>query len=428
MDLQTLLLLCALLLLAAVVLLAVLLFRQGHTRRELSDGLRNQEERFTQLGRSLLEELDAQRDDTIDSLNAANGQLLNTLTSVGQSQNNLLESVQRQVLLSTRNQSEQFGQLSGTLRDSLGRLETRMDALRQETDRQLEQMRHTVDDKLTESLDKRLTNSFARVTEQLEKVYQGLGEMQNLAVGVGDLKKVLTNVKTRGIWGEMQLGSLLAELLSPGQYETNVAVVPGAAERVEFAVKLPGKGAAVWLPIDSKFPQETYLRLLEAGQSGDAAAVDEAKKALAAAIRTEGRRISGKYVRPPYTTDFALMFLPVEGLYAEAVQQSDLTEVLQRDYRVVVAGPSTLAALLNALQMGFRTLAIEQRSGEVWRLLGAVKADFGRFADTLEKTQQRLQQASESIDSAYARTRSIQKRLGDVEIPLPVGEDSSVLP
>ena len=427
MDLQTLLLLCALLLLAAVVLLAVLLFRQGHTRRELSDGLRNQEERFTQLGRSLLEELDAQRDDTIDSLNAANGQLLNTLTSVGQSQNNLLESVQRQVLLSTRNQSEQFGQLSGTLRDSLGRLETRMDALRQETDRQLEQMRHTVDDKLTESLDKRLTNSFARVTEQLEKVYQGLGEMQNLAVGVGDLKKVLTNVKTRGIWGEMQLGSLLAELLSPGQYETNVAVVPGAAERVEFAVKLPGKGAAVWLPIDSKFPQETYLRLLEAGQSGDAAAVDEAKKALAAAIRTEGRRISGKYVRPPYTTDFALMFLPVEGLYAEAVQQSDLTEVLQRDYRVVVAGPSTLAALLNALQMGFRTLAIEQRSGEVWRLLGAVKADFGRFADTLEKTQQRLQQASESIDSAYARTRSIQKRLGDVEIPLPVGDESDGL-
>ena len=425
MDLHTLLLLCVCLLLAAIVLLAVLLFRQGRIRRDLADGMDRQGDQLTRLGHSLLDGLDAQRDDTVESLNSANSQILNTLSSVGQSQNSLLESVQRQVLLSTRNQAEQFTQLSGAVSDHLGRLEARMDAMRQENSQQLEQMRHTVDDKLTESIDKRLTNSFARVTEQLEKVYQGLGEMQNLAVGVGDLKKVLTNVKTRGIWGEMQLGSLLAELLSPGQYETNVAVVPGSSERVEFAVKLPGKDAAVWLPIDSKFPQESYLRLLDATQNGDAAGADAARKALAAAIRNEGRRISGKYVKPPYTTDFALMFLPVEGLYAEAVQQPDLTEALQRECRVVVAGPSTLAALLNALQMGFRTLAIEQRSGEVWRLLSAVKAEFGRFADTLEKTQQRLQQASESIDSAYARTRSIQKQLGNVEIPLmDAGDDT----
>ena len=425
MDLHTLLLLCVCLLLAAIVLLAVLLFRQGRIRRDLADGMARQSDQLTRLGHSLLDGLDAQRDDTVESLNSANSQILNTLSSVGQSQNSLLESVQRQVLLSTRNQAEQFTQLSGAVSDHLGRLEARMDAMRQENSQQLEQMRHTVDDKLTESIDKRLTNSFARVTEQLEKVYQGLGEMQNLAVGVGDLKKVLTNVKTRGIWGEMQLGSLLAELLSPGQYETNVAVVPGSSERVEFAVKLPGKDAAVWLPIDSKFPQESYLRLLDATQNGDAAGADAARKALAAAIRNEGRRISGKYVKPPYTTDFALMFLPVEGLYAEAVQQPDLTEALQRECRVVVAGPSTLAALLNALQMGFRTLAIEQRSGEVWRLLSAVKAEFGRFADTLEKTQQRLQQASESIDSAYARTRSIQKQLGNVEIPLmDAGDDT----
>ena len=425
MDLHTLLLLCVCLLLAAIVLLAVLLFRQGRIRRDLADGMDRQGDQLTRLGHSLLDGLDAQRDDTVESLNSANSQILNTLSSVGQSQNSLLESVQRQVLLSTRNQAEQFTQLSGAVSDHLGRLEARMDAMRQENSQQLEQMRHTVDDKLTESIDKRLTNSFARVTEQLEKVYQGLGEMQNLAVGVGDLKKVLTNVKTRGIWGEMQLGSLLAELLSPGQYETNVAVVPGSSERVEFAVKLPGKDATVWLPIDSKFPQESYLRLRDATQNGDAAGADAARKALAAAIRNEGRRISGKYVKPPYTTDFALMFLPVEGLYAEAVQQPDLTEALQRECRVVVAGPSTLAALLNALQMGFRTLAIEQRSGEVWRLLSAVKAEFGRFADTLEKTQQRLQQASESIDSAYARTRSIQKQLGNVEIPLmDAGDDT----
>ncbi len=293
-----------------------------------------------------------------------------------------------------------------------------METLRQANDRQLAEMRRTVDEKLTESLDKRLNDSFAQVSQRLEQVYKSLGEMQTLAVGVGDLKKVLTNVKTRGIWGEMQLGSLLSAMLAPGQYDENVAVIPGSTERVEFAVRLPGKEADVlYLPIDSKFPQEDYLRLMEASQSGDAAAADTARKALIQRIKQEAKRIASKYVAPPHTTDFAIMFLPIEGLYAEVVQCPDLCESIQREHRIVVAGPSTFSALLNALQMGFRTLAIEKRSSEVWSLLGSVKNDFDKFAEVLEKTRQRLVQATESIDTAFTRTRSIQRRLGAVETP-----------
>ncbi|MGN0746569.1 MAG: DNA recombination protein RmuC, partial [Aristaeellaceae bacterium] len=280
----------------------------------------------------------------------------------------------------------------------------------------LTEMRRTVDEKLTQSLDKRLNDSFAQVSQRLEQVYKGLGEMQTLASGVGDLKKVLSGVKTRGNWGEMQLSALLAQLMAPGQYDENVAVTPGSAERVEFALRLPGHdGEITFLPIDSKFPQEDYLRLTEASQAADREAVEEARKALAQRMKQEARRISTKYIAPPHTTDFAVMFLPVEGLYAEVVQIPGLTETIQREYRVVAAGPSTFSALLNALQMGFRTLAIEQRSSEVWKLLGQVKSDFGKFADTLEKTRQKLQQASESIDTAFTRTRAIQKRLGAVE-------------
>ncbi len=297
-----------------------------------------------------------------------------------------------------------------------------MTALRQENERQLSEMRHTVDEKLTASLDKRLNDSFAQVSQRLEQVYKGLGEMQSLASGVGDLKKVLTNVKTRGIWGEMQLGSLLREMLAPGQYAENVAVAPGSTERVEYAVLLPAReGQALYLPIDSKFPQEDYLRLVNAADSADKARLEECRKALTAAIRTEAKRIASKYIRPPYTTDFAVMFLPVEGLYAEVMRSMDVAEAIQREQRVVIAGPSTFAALLNALQMGFRTLAIEQRSSEVWQLLGHVKNDFAQFGDTLEKTRQRLQQASDSIDTAFLKTRSIQKRLGEVELFEPDG-------
>ncbi|MBE5769423.1 MAG: DNA recombination protein RmuC [Clostridiales bacterium] len=360
------------------------------------------------------------------ALNQASQDISSTLNQIGQSQTNVLESMQRQILLSTRNQEERIGGLTNAQSAALTQLDTRMEQLRQSTqqslqtirednDRQLTQMRRTVDEKLTENIEKRLNESFAQVSQRLEQVYKGLGEMQTLAVGVGDLKRVLTNVKTRGIWGEMQLGSLLSAVLTPQQYEENVAVAPRSTERVEFAVRLPGKdNDVVYLPIDSKFPQEDYLRIQDAAQAADVPALEAARKGLTARLRQEAKRIHDKYIRPPHTTDFAVMFLPVEGLYAEAVQMPDVAEGIQRDYRVVVAGPSTFCALLNALQMGFRSVAIEKRTSEVWKLLGAVKADFGRFGDALEKTQQRLQQATESIDTAFIRSRSIQRKLGEV--------------
>ena len=248
--------------------------------------------------------------------------------------------------------------------------------------------------------------------------------MHSLAAGVGDLKKVLTNVKTRGIWGEMQLGSLIRQTLAPGQYEENITVVPGSSERVEFAIRLPDRsGGTVWLAVDSKFPQEDYIRLNEAAQAGDVAAAEVARKSLAQRLRAEAKKISSKYIAPPYTADFAVMFLPIEGLYAEAIQFPDLLESLQRDERVVIAGPGTFSAMLNALQLGFRTMAIEKRSNEVWQLLGEIKTDFTRFAEMLEATRHRLDQAGESIDSAVSRTRTIRKKLSDIE-ELPEAESS----
>ena len=406
------------LLVVVAALLIVLLVRQNRSLQEQKSHQHQQSQYLQDLAYDLFDELDRQRDEHAAALSDGNANLLNTLTQLGQSQSSLLESMQRQVLLSTRNQEERAGQMAASVTATITQLDTRMESLRQANDRQLSEMRRTVDEKLTESIDKRLNDSFAQVSQRLEQVYKSLGEMQSLAVGVGDLKKVLTNVKTRGIWGEMQLGSLLSAMLAPNQYDENVAVVPGATERVEFAVRLPGKDADVlYLPIDSKFPQEDYLRLVEASQSGDAEAADAARKALLQRIRQEAKRIAGKYIVPPHTTDFAIMFLPIEGLYAELAQTPELCESLQKEYRVVVAGPSTFTALLNALQMGFRTLAIEKRSSEVWSLLGAVKNDFDKFADVLEKTRQRLVQATESIDTAFTRTRSIQRRLGAVETP-----------
>ena len=387
-----------LLLVLCIVLLIILLVRQTALDHKQERDKMTQERDLTDLGNKLLDELDAQHDESARSLYEANQSLMTTLSQMGQGQSTLLESMQRQVLLSTRNQEEKINDL------------------RLENERQLTEMRKTVDDRLSESLDKKLDQSFAQVSERLESVYKGLGEMHTLASGVGDLKKVLTNVKTRGIWGEMQLGALIRQTLAPGQYEENIAVVPGSAERVEFAVCLPDRnGNSVYLPIDSKFPQEDYLRLVEASQGTDAAALESARKALQQRILAEAKRIAGKYIVPPHTTDFAIMFLPVEGLYAEVVRNMEQVDMIQRELRIVIAGPSTFAALLNALQMGFRTLAIEKRSSEVWKLLGAVKTDFTQFADTLEKTQFRLRQASDTIDAAFTRTRSIQRRLGAVE-------------
>lgn len=386
------------LLLLCIILLIILLIRQvSYTHRQETNRLR-QEHDLTVLGNQLLDELDAQRDESISSLQSANQNLLTTMSQMGQNQSTLLESMQRQVLLSTRNQEE------------------KITALRLENERQLDEMRRTVDQRLSESLDKKLDTSFAQVSERLESVYKGLGEMHTLAAGVGDLKKVLTNVKTRGIWGEMQLGSLIRQTLAPGQYEENVAVVPDASERVEFAIRLPDRsGGTVWLAVDSKFPQEDYLRLAEASQAGDAAGAEAARKALVTRLKAEAKKISSKYISPPYTADFAVMFLPVEGLYAEAIQYPDLVETIQRDERVVLAGPGTFSAMLNALQMGFRTMAIEKRSSEVWQLLGEIRTDFTRFAEILEATRHRLDQAGEQIDSAVSRTKTIRKKLSGLE-------------
>ncbi len=387
-----------LLLVLCIVLLVILLVRQSALDHKQERDKLSQEHGLVNLGNRLLDELDAQHDESAKSLYEANQSLMTTLSQMGQGQSTLLESMQRQVLLSTRNQEEKINDL------------------RLENERQLTEMRKTVDERLSESLDKKLDQSFAQVSERLESVYKGLGEMHTLASGVGDLKKVLTNVKTRGIWGEMQLGSLICQTLAPGQYEENVAVVPGSAERVEFAVCLPDQnGGTVYLPVDSKFPQEDYIRLSDAARDGDASAAEAARKALIQRLKTEAKKIAEKYISPPHTTDFAIMFLPVEGLYSEALQTPELVESLQRDHRIVIAGPGTFSAMLNALQMGFRTLAIEKRSGEVWLLLGEIKKDFTRFAEMLENTRRRLDQAGESIDSAVSRSRSIQRKLSSLE-------------
>lgn len=304
-------------------------------------------------------------------------------------------------------------------------VESRLTVMQADNAGKLDEMRRTVDEKLHATLEQRLGESFRLVSERLEQVHRGLGEMQNLAAGVGDLKRVLTNVKTRGTWGEVQLAALLEQLLVAGQYAAGVAVRPGSAERVDFAIRLPGRdeAGAVWLPIDAKFPVEDYQRLLDAA---DPLAAEEAAKAIEARLKNEARSIRDKYVAPPHTTDFALLYLPVEGLYAEALRRPGLAETLQRDYRVSLAGPTTLAALLNSLQMGFRTLAIEQRSAEVWAVLGAVKGEFGKFGEALAHTRKKLEEASNSIVRAETRTRQLTRKLKDVEA-LPAADAEKLI-
>ena len=302
-------------------------------------------------------------------------------------------------------------------------MEVRLNAMQAVTDRRLGEMRQTVDEKLQKTLEDRLQKSFGLVSQQLELVYKGLGEMRTLAAGVGDLKKVLSNVKTRGILGEVQLGAILEQILSPGQYAENVATVPGSAERVEFAVKLPGgEGGPVWLPIDAKFPQDAYAALLAAYDAADKAAVEAAAKELDKRVRGFGKDIRDKYLALGHTTDFGVMFLPVEGLYAEVVRRGT-AERLQREYKIVVAGPTTMAALLNSLQMGFKTLAIQKRSSEVWQVLGSVKAEFDTFGQALAQAQNRLNQASSELENLVGvRTRQIQRKLQQVTL-LPGEED-----
>jgi len=322
-----------------------------------------------------------------------------------------LETMRRQIEVLTESNTRRLLEVRVAL-------ETKMRELQADNGARLEEMRKTVDEKLHETLETRLTESFRQVSERLERVHQGLGEMQQLALGVGDLKRVLTNVKTRGTWGEVQLEMLLEQILTPDQYAKNVETIPGTNARVEFALKLPGQkegGAPVWMPIDAKFPKEQYERLLDAADRADADGVAAAGRELERAVRGEAKTISEKYVSPPMTTDFAILFLPTEGLYAEVMRRPGLADELQRVNRVSIAGPSTLTALLNSLQMGFRTLALEKRSSEVWQVLGAVKTEFAKFGDVLAATKSTLERAARNIESAEVRSRQMARKLKSVE-------------
>ena len=327
----------------------------------------------------------------------------------------LASSLQRFALQNDQRSEALRASLTAQLETIRGVVDQRLSSLQTDNAAKLEQMRQTVDEKLQSTLETRLGESFRLVSERLEQVHKGLGEMQILATGVGDLKRVLSNVTTRGAWGEVQLGNLLAQILAPEQYERDVATT-GTAERVEFAIKLPGNDAGpVWLPVDAKFPMETYQRLASAAERGDVEAVEAGSRELESVIRACARTFSGKYLAPPRTTDFGILFLATESLYAEALRRPGLAESLQRDYRVVLSGPTTFAALLNSLQMGFRTLAIQQRSGEVWKLLGDVKGQFGKYSQVLASIRKRLDQATQTVDDAAIRTRAIERQLKKVE-------------
>jgi DNA recombination protein RmuC len=309
-------------------------------------------------------------------------------------------------------------------------VDEKLKQIQEDNTRQLDRMRETVDEKLHSTLEKRLGEAFKQVSERLEQVHQGLGDMRNLAADVGDLRKVLTNVKTRGTWGEVQLGALLEEILSPEQYARNVKIKENSSELVEFAIKLPGKDDSpedhVLIPVDAKFPVEDYQRLLDAQEKADTSAADDAFRQLEASIKKAAKDISQKYIDPPRTTDFGIMFLPAEGLYAEVIRRTALVQMLQREYHIVITGPTTFAALLNSLQMGFRALAIQKRSSEVWKVLGEVKSAFGRFGDTLDAVHKRLEQAANSVDDARKKSKTIQNKLRAVEI-LPGASDEALI-
>ncbi len=417
-----------------VILLQIALLLRGNRRDEEALPFRTlqeaQEKGLTRLERELREELArGRREDAEESFRdrderAQSSTLLaqTVTTQIGQFgalQAERLESFARELSRFSLSLDERFDRLKLSV-------EGRLMAIQADNAKKLEEMRQTVDEKLHATLEQRLGESFKQVSDRLEQVHRGLGEMQTLAAGVGDLKRVLTNVKTRGTWGEVQLAALLEQLLTAGQFAANVATVPGSNERVDFAIRLPGKddGVVVWLPIDAKFPIEDYQRLLEAQERGEPLAVEEASRAIEMRLRNEAKSIHEKYVAPPHTTDFAMLYLPIEGLYAEALRRPALAETLQRDYRVSLAGPTTLAALLNSLQMGFRTLAIEQRSAEVWAVLGAVKTEFGKFGEALAHTRKKLEEASNSISKAETRTRQLSRKLKDVEaLPVAVSEE-----
>jgi DNA recombination protein RmuC len=402
-------------------LLLILFFRPPSAlstgiRRAVEEDLRKGRDEAAGSARSLREEVTG-------GITTLSDSLTNALTNASALQQEQITGFATQLKELTESNTQALEQIRVTL-------DTRVKELQGENEKRLEEMRKTVDEKLQGTLEKRLGESFKLVSERLEAVQRGLGEMQSLATGVGDLKRVLTNVKSRGTWAEVQLRTILEQFLAPGQFETNVATKEGSSEVVEFAVRLPGRpgdpDSRVWLPIDSKFPQEDYLRLQEAAEQGDSEAVQKAIDALGRTLKTEAQKIQQKYLDPPGTTDFAIMFLATEGLYAEALRQPDLVHTLQEQFRIVIAGPTTLAAILSSLRMGFQTLAIEKRASEVWEVLGAVKTEFGKFGDVLTKVKRQLRTASRTIDEAQTRTRVMEKRLRSVE-QLPEAEAGPLL-
>jgi len=414
---------------SAIILLIILIRRKPDVIiakiQEYLSGLQNRQDRLELV---IKDEIARNRQETAQNAQQARQELGTTLKYSSDSlqqrmsenvrvQKDQLDSFSQQLMAMTKLNEEKLNAMRKTMGDQL-------QAMQADNTKKLEQMRATVDEKLHSTLEKRLGESFKQVSERLEQVYKGLGEMRNLATGVGDLKKVLTNVKTRGTWGEIRLSHILEQILTPDQYDVNVATKKNSNERVEFAIKLPGqdqdRNKIVWMPIDSKFPQEDYQRLLDAQEAADKDQAEKSLKNLETRVKAEAKYIKEKYLDPPNTTDFGIMFLPVEGLYAEVLRCPGLCDTLQRDYRIVVTGPTTLAALLNSLQMGFRTLAIEKRSSEVWELLGTVKTEFGKFGAVLAKTKKKLQEASNTIDKAEVRTRAIERKLRKVqEVPQP---------
>jgi DNA recombination protein RmuC len=367
--------------------------------------------------RAVTEEIAQNRNETAQSSKQLREEIVNSLTKISSQQQGQLEIFSKQLSALTQSNEQKMDKMRETV-------DERLKLLQEDNTKKLDLMRETVDEKLHATLERRLGESFKLVSERLEQVHKGLGEMQSLASSVGDLKKVLANVKTRGTLGEIQLGNLLEQILTKEQYAQNVITKKGSNERVEFAIKLPGRNetdnSEVWLPIDAKFPREDYERLIDASEQCKPGLADEAAKQLETRIKNSAKDIKERYIDPPNTTDFAIMFLPVEGLYAEILRRAGLFETLQREYRVVVTGPTTLAALLNSLQMGFRTLAVEKRTSEVWALLGAVKTEFGKFGNMLEKTQKKLQEASNTIEDAARKSRTIERKLRNVqELPSP---------
>ena len=438
MEPNTLLLILLALAAAAVVLLVILLLRRPEQRMELAlreeqrsgrselreqlDSLSKQQEtRIEGFGRNLAD-LSTRTDQRLDVLrdtlteDARKGRL-----ETAESQQRFADTLSQRLSELTQRNELRIGEMRTTL-------ESRLKELQADNATKLEQMRQTVDEKLHATLETRLTESFGNVTAMLAQVHQGLGDMNKLAADVGGLQRVLNNVKSRGVFGEVQLAGLLEQVFAPDQYSANVATVPDSNERVEFAVRFPGSSvdSVVWLPIDAKFPREDYERLLDAQERGDTEAMRATASQLERAIKIQGKSISEKYVAPPYTTDFAVLFLATEGLYAEAIRRPGLVDALQQHHRIVIAGPTTLAALLNSLQMGFRTLAIEKRSSEVWQLLGAVKSEFGKFASVLESADKQLNTVQNSLKQAGVRTRQIERKLKGVE-SLPGSDHQALL-